>query len=126
MPSCYIIWTYYLHRSTYIIYLKQVLFLKGFVSSNLNSIFSIGVRPAIPEMWGQIVRYYYPMLLSFMISVTMMVFAQQLKLVGEPDKTRYHVLSFLCSVKLSHFLSNSTLLQVYFTALILSTGLGGL
>jgi len=54
---------------------------------NPSCVYSIGVRPAIPEMWGQIVRYYYPMMLSFMTSVTMMVLANQLKLVGEPDKT---------------------------------------
>ena len=34
---------------------------------NPSCVYSVAVRPAISEMWGQIVRHYYPMLLSFLV-----------------------------------------------------------
>jgi hypothetical protein len=36
---------------------------------NPSCVYSVAVRPAISEMWGQIVRHYYTMLLSFLVKL---------------------------------------------------------
>lgn len=54
------------HQSDLILYL------------NPSCVYTIAVRPAISEMWGQMVRQYYPMILSFMVSLKILL----LNLIG--------------------------------------------
>jgi hypothetical protein len=50
---------------------------------NPGCVYELSIKPSIPSMWGQIVRVYSPMVFSFVVSATLLTFAQQIKAINE-------------------------------------------
>lgn len=64
---------------------------------NPSCVYSIAVRPSVPEMWGQIVRVYYPMMFAFVASACLMTFSHQLKLIKGKEPQVHSFITILSS-----------------------------
>ena len=54
--------------------------------------YAISIRPNLSEMFGQIVRFYYPLLLPLSISIVLMIIAHQLNLLEKEGQGIIHIL----------------------------------
>ena len=54
--------------------------------------YAISIRPNLSEMFGQIVRFYYPLVLPLSISIVLMIIAHQLNLLEKEGQGIIHIL----------------------------------
>ena len=64
--------------------------------------YAISIRPNLSEMFGQIVRFYYPLVLPLSISIVLMIIAHQLNLLEKEGQGIIHKLHKHMYIKIVH------------------------